>query len=86
MIPDNITSIGEGSFAGCNITSLSFGKNLTSIFRDAFSSCKFLYEINYSGTSEDWAKIYTKAGPWNDSTGDFIVHCTDKDIKKSELK
>ena len=86
VLPDNITSIGEGSFAGCNITSLSFGKNLTSIYRDAFSSCKFLYEINYSGTSEDWAKIYTKAGPWNDSTGEFIVHCTDKDIKKSELK
>ena len=45
-IPENVTSIPDASFAGCNdITKINFSENITSIGNYAFYSCKALTEI-----------------------------------------
>ena len=38
---DNIKTIGEEAFCGCNISEIKFPKNLTSIKSGAFGGCKF---------------------------------------------
>ncbi len=44
-IPDSVTSIGEGAFAGCSLKSVTIGNGLTSIGSYAFESCYGLTSI-----------------------------------------
>ncbi|MDR0431019.1 MAG: leucine-rich repeat domain-containing protein [Tannerellaceae bacterium] len=50
-IPESVTSIGEGTFAGCsNLTSITTPNNVTSIGITAFANCSRLTSIIISGS------------------------------------
>lgn len=42
VIPESVTTIGQGSFCACSFTSLTLGNSVTTIGVDAFSGCSFL--------------------------------------------
>ena len=56
-IPDNVTSIGEKAFVGCEILSVTIPDSVISIGKDAFSVCTNLNEVNYCGTEESFKRI-----------------------------
>ena len=44
-IPDGIESIKEGSFIGCDISTVTFHKNTTNVGYKAFDECNYLYDV-----------------------------------------
>jgi len=56
---------------------------VTRIGRSAFCLCSGLVSITFDGTKAEWIAI-VKDGYWNDSTGNYTVHCTDGDIAKAD--
>ncbi len=58
-------------------------KGVIIISNQAFYDCKSLTSIAYDGTMAQWAAIQ-KGLFWDDESGDYVVHCTDGDIPKSE--
>lgn len=83
-IPDSVTNIGDYTFFGCTgLTSLTIGKNVTSIGDSALEGCTDLTSITYNGTKAEWEAI-TKVYSWDNSTGNYTVHCTDGDIAKAD--
>lgn len=49
VIPDNVKSIGNCAFYGCeNLTSLIFGKNIVSVGANAFDGCPYLKNPIYN--------------------------------------
>lgn len=82
-IGNSVTSIGNRAFRNCSgLTSVDIPDSVTSIGYDAFNGCSGLTEINYRGTKEEWNSI-RKSSNWNSSTGNYTIHCTDGEIKKS---
>ena len=58
-IPDSVTSIGECAFSNCwTMKSVTIGSGITSIDREAFYRCDSLTDVYYSGTKEQWRKVY----------------------------
>ncbi|MBQ4248499.1 MAG: leucine-rich repeat domain-containing protein, partial [Clostridia bacterium] len=58
-MPKSITSIAKGAFCYCEaISSIDMPKSLTSIYNDAFLGCSGLENIYYSGTEEQWNRIW----------------------------
>ena len=83
-IPDSVTTIGGYAFYKCsNLTSITIGNGVTSIGGGAFSNCISLKDINFEGTKAQWYAI-EKDIDWNSDMGDYIVHCSDGDLSKSE--
>ncbi|MDE7438983.1 MAG: leucine-rich repeat domain-containing protein [Clostridia bacterium] len=81
-IPDSITFLSEYAFSRCSaLTSISLPNTLTRISYSAFMECSALADITFDGTKDEWNKI-EKASFWDDTTGDYTVHCTDEDIAK----
>lgn len=82
IIPDNITSIGDVAFYGCNgIKSVTIPNSVTNIGRYAFRDCTDMTSITYQGTKEQWEAI-DKGDFWDYNTGSYTIHCTDGDIHK----
>lgn len=56
----NVTSIGDYTFASCNLTEVAIPLGVTRIGHHAFSSCKELYSITIpnSVTSIEWSAFY----------------------------
>ena len=74
-IPDGVTSIGGYAFYDCTgLRSVTIPDSVTSIEHFAFYYCTGLTNITYQGTVEQWQAIRKISG-WNDSTGNYTVHC-----------
>ena len=81
-IGNSVTSIGDNAFDGCkSLTSITIPDSVTSIGYKAFSYCTNLTSITFQGTKARWNQI-SKGYYWNDSTGNYTVHCTDGDVAK----
>ncbi len=81
-IPDSVTSIGDSAFENCdNLTSITIPNSVTSIGNYAFYHCDNLTSITFKGTKAQWNAI-TKDTRWDAYTGNYIIHCSDGDIKK----
>ncbi len=86
IIPDGVTSIGMETFSDCSsLISITIPDSVTSIGDGAFRYCSSLVNITFNGTKEQW-KAVEKYGRWNDTTSNYVVHCSDGDIAKSEDK
>ena len=77
------TSIDSMVFYRCeNLTSVTWGKGVVEIEKSTFSGCKSIESINYGGTKEQWDAV-VKPERWEYSFADYVIHCTDGDIIKS---
>ncbi|MBD5092201.1 MAG: leucine-rich repeat protein [Clostridiales bacterium] len=82
VIPDNVTSICKDAFSGCiGLTSITIPNTIKTIGERAFEYCSTLTNITFTGTKKRWGKI-KKYSNWNKSTGKYVIHCTDGDLKK----
>lgn len=82
-IGNNVITIYRDAFSNCSeLTSITIPDSVTKIEYSAFRNCNKLTDINFKGTKAQWDAIQ-KEPYWNDNTGDYTVHCTDGDIKKS---
>lgn len=58
-ILDGVTSIGAGAFFKCSsLASVTIPSSVTRIEDGAFCDCSSLADVYYSGSRDDWAKIY----------------------------
>ncbi len=65
------------------ITSCQIHENTQYIISGAFSWCGKLTDINYSETTKEWNDII-KETYWDSNTEDYVVHCKDGEITKSD--
>ncbi len=80
IIPDNVTSIGDYAFRGCeSLTSVVIGDGVTSIGDRAFSSCDGLTSITFNGTTEQWDAI-PKGDYWKYRVPATEVVCSDGNV------
>ena len=56
VVPDGVTSIGDWTFAGCGLTSVTIPDSVTSIGESAFTNCSSLTKVNISDISA-WCNI-----------------------------
>lgn len=79
IIPEQVNTIGDGAFAGCtNLSNLTLGQGVKFLGANVFQGCKKLKSINYSGTKEQWGKIYFN--PTNKKLLSCRIKCTDGDF------
>lgn len=82
VIGDSVTRIRSGTFQYCkSLTSVMIPDSITSIEDWAFTNCGDKLIIDYSGTKEDWKKIYNTEA-FKDMY--FTVNCTDGTIVKKK--
>ncbi len=72
IIPNTVTTIGDGSFYGCNLVSISIPKSVKVIDNDAFEFCFNLEKVYYSGTEEEWEAI--SIGSSNEYLTNATIH------------
>ncbi len=78
--------LSESAFYNCSsLTNIIIPDSITSISWQAFYGCSSLTSITFNGTKEQW-KAVEKDDMWNNETGNYVVHCSDGDIAKSEDK
>ena len=78
-----VTSIGYRAFGyNMKLTIITMGVSMEEIDSYAFYYCFQLKNIKFNGTKDQWKSIL-KTKYWNDSTGNYVIHCTDGDIAKS---
>ena len=84
IMPYGVTQIGMIAFVGCkNLVSISIPNSVEAIYGGAFWGCRNLKSIAFDGTKEQWSAI-KKNEKWDYDTSNYIIHCTDGDIKKSD--
>ncbi len=76
-LPNGLTSIENYAFQDCTIiTNMLLPSSLTSIGIRAFRNCISLANINYNGTTTQWAAV-TKGTEWALEIAATYVTCTD---------
>ena len=76
-ISNDVTSIGEGAFHGCEgLTSITIPDSVTSIGDRAFFVCSSLTNIRFNGTKRQWNAI-SKGSSWNYKIPATEVICSD---------
>ena len=84
-LPSSITEIRADAFAEClNLTSLTIPNSVSIIKGNIIAGSINLHEVTYLGTKEQWYNIQDNELWNNQYPNDFIVHCTDGDIKKTQ--
>lgn len=84
IVSENITTINLYAFLDCSeLTEITLPASITKLSYGTFKNCTKLTAIHYNGTKEQWLSI-AKNLNWNESTGEYTVHCTDGDISKPE--
>ncbi len=82
VVCDAVTSIGSSAFYNCTaLESVRLGINLKTVNSAAFGNCTSLQTIHYKGSYSGWLGIH-KDSSWNVDTGDYVIACTDKSVKK----
>lgn len=76
--------IGERAFWNNTLLrSVTLGKGLKEIGKEAFRYCTQLEEIRVDMTGAEWAAV-KKGEDWDNETGDYTVYCSDGPIAKAE--
>lgn len=79
VIPDSVTFVGQAAFSNCSgIKSVTFGVNVGYIGRHAVEFCYELKEVCYTGSSDEWSKIYVYGENNFLDTTDRRFLCTSK--------
>ena len=79
-IPNSVTSIGQSAFSGCTrLKNIIIPNSVTSIGTWAFGHCSSLTSIKYTGTKNQWHKIYF-GDEWYEDSPIETIHCIDGDI------
>ena len=72
-IPNSVTRIGDYAFSRCSsLTSVTIPNGVMVIEECAFANCENMKDVYYSGTQEEWKKIYV--GLYNDCLTNAIIH------------
>lgn len=80
-IPNSVTSIGQSAFSGCTgLKNIIIPNSVTSIGTWAFGHCSSLTSIKYTGTKNQWHKIYFR-DEWYEDSPIETIHCIDGDIE-----
>ncbi|MDE6585127.1 MAG: leucine-rich repeat domain-containing protein [Clostridia bacterium] len=83
ILPNSVTSIGDAAFYYCSgLTNITIPDSVTSIGDDTFDGCSKLTSLIFNGTKAQWQAIKKNVQHW--SMSDYVVHCTDGDISKSD--
>ncbi len=82
-IPTDVKTIAYSAFEDCtNLKSIVIPASVETMESGVFNSCSSLTEIFFQGTTEAW-KAMANANPlWNETTGEYIVYCTDGMVSK----
>lgn len=70
LIPDSVTTIGGGAFYGSGLQTVTIGKGVKTIGKDAFYLCA-LSDVYYTGTADEWQKINIGKGNDTFNEADF---------------
>lgn len=85
LVPEKkycIVGIDNGTFYNnTNLEVIALPNTIKSIGSKAFCGCTNLARIIFNGTMAQWNKI-DKGSEWDASTYEYVVQCTDGDIKK----
>ena len=82
-ISQSVKSICDSAFRYCSsLMKITIPDSVTSVGEEAFYYCFKLTDINYNGSMEEW-KNMEDGKNLRYQTGNYVVHCTDGDIKKS---
>ena len=83
IIREGTKGIAGSAFNTCtSLTSIIIPNTVINIDEYAFWWCSNLTDITFNGTKEEWNAI-SKGEEWDSHTGNYTVHCTDRDIIKS---
>ena len=72
VVPEDVTSIGDFSFAEYELQCMYLPLSLERIGQYAFWHCDMLTDIYYAGSEEDWEKI--EIGKFNDGLDHVTIH------------
>ena len=81
---NSVSKVGSYAFYACeSLKIVTISKNVTYIGESAFMDCGLITKINFGGTKSEWNAI-EKVDYWDDYTGDYIVYCTNGNIRKAQ--
>lgn len=82
VLPDSVQYIDTDAFRACyNLESITIPDINASLNGLRFDSCFNLKNITFKGTMAKWKEVYSDK--YDESTGNFTVHCTDGDLDKN---
>lgn len=63
VLPESVTTIGEGAFYNSTgLTTVTLSNFIEKIHTNAFSGCVNITDVYYTGTQEQWDKLWDKSG------------------------